>query len=172
MPSESPEEVEAPREPVLVGVAPEDMSAIIVGLREMPIAIKQMANAVEHMAETAKKSPTKLGSAVVAVLCALVVVVPTMAVILNIQDYQRENRMLLEASYDCLYYTDDGEPAGECAQRTAASLEAFAFQLREEVRCQSEVSFFLFLSQNPELGVRPAPLSQSCLDFIRENEEG
>lgn len=153
----------------LVGVSPADLAIIITGLREMPEAVDRMADAVSVLAETSNKSTTKSWMATILLSCTVVMIATTAIFSLllsntvgDVRTIQKENSSVLSEVKDCLDYTTDGHPHGECAKRNLDMFTALSEYLRQDVKCQSEIQFYNFLLANPGLGVVPAPVSEEC----------
>jgi hypothetical protein len=161
----------------------EDLQVIVDGLKVMPDALNKMADSVGSLADNINRSPSKSYMTTI-----LVIAVLFLGLVLGgglyrqgeqIKDLQEaqavgatrgiETNKLVKKIEDCIDVIEsevDGDTKGECAQQLEKYLvEAFTL-FRQDIKCESQVTFIHFIQANPDLGVAVPPVEPSCQSYL------
>lgn len=173
--SDLPPEMEA-TDPLLseetVRIDRDDITVIVEGLKEMPHAITQMADAVKQLADNTNRAPTKSYVGVVVVGVAIVNLVAVLASLWVIRSDQvksatrgKDTNAAVKRVEDCLDFDgadEDGDPVGSCATDLLTGLATTVNGIKLELRCEAQRTLRAFVTANPDFGVEPPPVTEEC----------
>lgn len=164
----------------VVEIAREDFDVILNGLRDMPVAITQMADSVKVLADNTDRAPTKSFTTVIIAAAVVLIVFLLGGGLWVFRDgqlsYQREaadrgrdTNATVNQVADCidiLPVEEDGTPVGECAIRITSAAAEIVAEFRQDNRCSTQIALREFLLLNPELGIlTPPSISPTCEDY-------
>lgn len=150
-----------------VAVDKTDMALIIQGIQQMPAAISQMTEAIQTLADTGRRVPTRSAQFFIGFVLTSLLVASQAWQAQTIRSTQAETQQIAQSIYDCLDYTESGNPNGACAREVSLLLKDYSDSLSEKFRCQIEVRFFSFFANNPQLEVSPS-ISPECEEILQD----
>jgi hypothetical protein len=156
-------------------ISHEDLSEIISGIRDLPPIMNKMASSVEILARNLNVAPTRKYTTWLVIGSALLVALMVFGSWFDrrssqnaIREVTADTNELVTDVAACLAVTNDpeGNPVaqGVCAQRLFEIFDEGIVELRQDVRCELQVSLIDFVEVN-DLDVEPPSLNTECIPY-------